>query len=67
MVETVFLWGKIFELDILIDLHVMRSPKYKNHIISASSVCVCVCVPVIRKTERQIKEEYKIWHSTFVS
>ena len=44
MVEKVLLLDQIFELEILIDLHVMRSPESENNIFSIWSVCVCACV-----------------------
>ena len=45
MVEKVPL-SKIFELEILMDLHVLRSPQSEKHIFSKWSVCMCVCVYV---------------------
>ena len=44
MVEKVLFFGQIFEMEILVDLHVMRIPESEKHIFSFWSVCVCVCV-----------------------
>ena len=43
--------GQIFEMEILLDLHVLRSPESENHIFSVwpvciVSLCVSMCVPV---------------------
>ena len=47
----VLFWGQIFEMDILMDLHVMRTPESKNHIFSFWSVCTCrVCYQHSSKT-----------------
>ena len=37
-------WVKFFEVQILMDLHVLRSPESENHIFSKWSVRMCVCV-----------------------
>ena len=54
-------WGQIFEMEILNDLHVLRTPKSENHIFSVWSVCMCVCVcacvSVISITQKQITAE----------
>ena len=44
MVEKELFLGQIFELEILMDSHVLRSPESENHIFSKWSVCVCVCM-----------------------
>ena len=38
--------GQIFEVDILMDLNVLRLPETENHIFSGWSVytCVCLCI-----------------------
>ena len=38
--------GQIFEMEILMDLHGLRSPESKNRIFSKWSVCMCICVCV---------------------
>ena len=38
--EKVLFWGQIFEVEILMDLHVLRSPVYEKHIFSVWSVCM---------------------------
>ena len=42
IVEKALFWGQIFEMEILMDLHVLRTPESENHIFSVWSVCVCV-------------------------
>ena len=44
MADKVLFLGQIFEMEILMDLHVLRSPESENHIFSGWSVSVCVCV-----------------------
>ena len=41
-------WGQIFETDILMDLHVLKSPECGNHIFCIWSVSLCgsVCIGV---------------------
>ena len=34
MAEKELFWGQIFEMEILMDLHVLRSPESENHIFS---------------------------------
>ena len=41
-VEKLLYLGQIFEMEILMDLHVLRSPESENHIFSKWSVCLCV-------------------------
>ena len=66
-IESKFL-GQIFEVEILMNLHILRSPESKNHIFSgwSVSVCsracvcadsVCVCVFFILITQKQITAE----------
>ena len=53
MVEKVLILGQIFEMEILMDLHVLRSPVYENHVFSVccrlrkkyctESMYVCEC------------------------
>ena len=38
--------GQIFNIEILIDLHVLRSPQSENYIFCVWSVCMCVCLCV---------------------
>ena len=44
MAEKVLFLGQLFEMEILMDLHVLRSPESENHIFSVWSEYVCVCV-----------------------
>ena len=67
MIEKVLFLGEIFEMEILMDLHVMRAPESENHILSIWSVCMCICVSVISITQKQITAEHQIWYSTFES
>ena len=46
MIKKVLFQSQIFEIEILIDLHVLRSPKSESHIFSKWSVCKCVCLGV---------------------
>ena len=46
MVEKVLLSGRFSEMEILMDLHVKRSPESKNYIFSLFSMCMCVSVCV---------------------
>ena len=63
MVEKVLFLGKIFQMEILMKLHVMRVPESENHIFSIWSVCMCmclcacVCVSVISITQKQSTAE----------
>ena len=43
MVEKVLFLGQIFGMEILMDLHVMKFPKFENHIFSVWSVYLFVC------------------------
>ena len=45
MVEKALFLGQIFEMEILMDLHVTRTRESKNHIFSFG-VCICMCVRV---------------------
>ena len=57
------IFGQIFEMEILMDLHVLRSSKSENYISSGWSLCMCVCVSacvsvsVISITQKQITAE----------
>ena len=48
MVGKVLICGQIFELAILMGLHVLRSPESENHIFSCWSVCESVII-IIQK------------------
>ena len=37
-------WGQIFELEILMDLHVLKAPESEDRIFEVWSVCMCVCI-----------------------
>ena len=63
MVEKVLFLGQILKMEILMDLHIMRSPESENHIFSVWSECVSV----ILTNQKQITAETSIWYSTFVS
>ena len=45
MKKVLFL-GQIFEVEILMDIHVLSSLESQNHIFSVWSVCVSVCMRV---------------------
>ena len=40
MVEKILFLDQIFEMEISMDLHIMRSPESENHIFSSLSVCL---------------------------
>ena len=42
--EKALFLGQIFVMEILMDLHILRSSEYENHIFSGWSVYVCVCL-----------------------
>ena len=42
MVKKVLFVGQIFEIEILVDLHFLRTPESENHIFRGWSVCVCL-------------------------
>ena len=44
--NLMYFLGQIFEVEILMDLHVFRYSVPENHIFIVWSVCVCVCVCV---------------------
>ena len=54
--ERLFL-DQNFEMKILMDLHVLRSPESKNHTFSVWSVCTSVRVSVISIIQKQITAE----------
>ena len=57
MVEKVLIWNQIFEMEILINLHVLRSPESENHIFSGQSLSLSLCVCAISITQKQITAE----------
>ena len=59
MAEKILIFGKIFEIDILMDLHVLTILESENHIFRGWSVCMCVslCVSVVSITQIQINAE----------
>ena len=59
MVQKVLLLVHNFEMEILMDLQVLRSQKPENHIFSGWSVCVCLRMPVtsLKKLKKQIISE----------
>ena len=57
MVKKVLFLGRIFEIEILMDLHVMKTPESKNQIFSIWSVCMCVSVSVISITQKLVTAE----------
>ena len=61
-VEKVLFWGQIFEMEILMDLHVLRSPESENHIFNVWSVCM---LSVYLKNKLQLK--HQSWNCAFVS
>ena len=72
MVEKIIFWSQILEVDILMDLHILRYLEHENHILSSWSlslymcVCVCVCLSDTRISQKQIIAELKKWCSMSV-
>ena len=62
MVEKVLLLGQIFELKILMDLHVMRVPESENLIFSVWSVRMCVFYQHNSKTNYSRNIKFGILH-----
>ena len=54
--------GQIFEVEILMVLHVLRSPESENHIFSIWSVCMCVCDQHNSKTNCSRNIKFDILH-----
>ena len=50
-------------MEILRDLHVLRSPESKNHIFRIWSVTVCVCLLSLKN---KLQQKHQIWYSAFV-
>ena len=44
MIEKLLLLDQIFEMEILMGLHVLKFPESENHIFNGLSVCVRVAV-----------------------
>ena len=42
MIQKVFILGQFFEMQILMDLHVLKSPESENDIFSRWSLSLCV-------------------------
>ena len=55
MADKVLFLGQIFEMEILMDLQILRFHESENHIFSIRSVCMCVSD--LRKTQKQIRAE----------
>ena len=43
IVEKILFYGHIFEVEIWMNLHDIKSPKSENQILSVFSVCMCAC------------------------
>ena len=56
MVDKVLLWSRIFEMEILIDLHVMRTPESKVSFL-VFGLCVCMSGSFISIIKKQISVE----------
>ena len=51
IVKKILFWGRIFEMETLMDLHIMRSPE-SEIITFYRLICVSECVPVIKVTQK---------------
>ena len=60
--EKNFFFGPIFDMDILMDLHLLKSPKSENHIFNGWSVCVRVCYHLNSKTNYSRNFKFDIVH-----
>ena len=60
MVEKELFLGQIFEMKILIEGLVLRSPESEDHTFGSWSVCV------INFTQKQIMATTLIWYFTFL-
>ena len=80
MVEKILFCSQIFEIEILINLHVLSSSESENHIFNDWSVVrvsmcfylrecvfVSICVSVISITQNKSQQKFQIWCSTIVS
>ena len=65
MVDKVFFWGQIFEIEVLMYLRVLRSTESKK--FSFNRWSVCVSVPIIGIAQNQIIAVIPNLHSIFVS
>ena len=57
IIEKVLFWGQTFEIEILMDLLVLRFPESENYIFSWWLVWICVWMPFINVTQKQIITE----------
>ena len=44
VVKKVLFWSQIFEMEILMNLHLLKFSESENHFFSGWSLCMCVCV-----------------------
>ena len=65
--KKVLLWDQIFEMEILMDLHVLRTSELKNYTFSGWSVCICVRLSVCVSLCHLAFYIHTMWHSTFTS
>ena len=64
MVAKVLFLGQIFEIDILIDLHVLRSLESKNQIFIGWSVCLTTCYHHYWKN--RVQQKLQVWFSSLL-
>ena len=57
MVEKLLFLNQIFELEISMDLHVLGSTEFKNHICIDWSVCMSVYASAISIIQKQVVAE----------
>ena len=57
MVEKELFLSQIFEMEVLMDLHVMKSLESENYIFNVWSVCMYVYMSAISITQKQITAE----------
>ena len=52
MVEKELFLSQIFEMEVLMDLHVMKSLESENYIFNVWSVCMYVCMSAVSITQK---------------
>ena len=56
LIQKVLFLGQTFEKEILMDLHVLKSFEFKNHILV---ICLCVCVHYQHNSETDNNRNFK--------
>ena len=71
IIEKILFWRQISEIEIFIQLYVLRYPELENQIFSGWPLCVLVCVrkrkPVISTILKKLEQRFQIRYSKSVS